>query len=158
MSVKAVDHAGLESAAVNSTPIPVDTTPPSGVSCRNFSLQDEITLKFTSTSSILHDLYRGALKANLVGPNELMKIELDAFNLDRAAGGYFEMEDMKMPESFKYAQLGNSTAEHVFITPPIQNRTLEFLVAVDGTYGARITAKLYQCSRPEQAEKSAVTI
>ena len=156
--MKARDKAGLESAAVNSTNILIDTTPPGGISCSNFRLQDETTLRFSPTSSFLHDRYAGTLTADAVGPNELMKLELLAVGLDHAAGGHFETEDVKMPVYFKHAHSGKATAEHVFISPPGENQTLVLPVLVEGNYGARITAKLYRCSQPETSQKSAVTI
>ena len=114
--MKARDKAGLESATVNSTNILVDTTPPGGISCSNFRLQDETTLRFSPTSSFLHDRYAGTLTADAVGPNELMKLELLAVGLDHAAGGHFETEDVKMPVYFKYAhsakQLLNTCSSH----------------------------------------------
>ncbi|KAK7092487.1 uncharacterized protein [Littorina saxatilis] len=158
VSVKARDQAGLESAAINSSHILVDTTPPSGVSCKTFYLQDQATLDFTPTSSFLHDSYTGTLTAESLRPNELMKIEVQALNLDRGANGYLQVEEMRMPIYFKYTQSGDASAEHVFISPAVQNSTLTATVVAEGNSGASITAKFYRCNNTVETLTSAVTI
>ncbi|XP_070207962.1 uncharacterized protein [Littorina saxatilis] len=157
VSVKARDAAGLESKAVVSPAILVDVTPPEGVTCLLFALERESNLTFTWTSAFLHDMYTAELSLHLADTNIMLNVEVGASGLEYGAKGYVELEDLKMPFFFRYAQSGNATAQHSFLAGERQgNTTLN--VVVEAPAGAEIHASLYVCSDIGTSPKEAIII
>ena len=156
--VKARDKAGLYSPDVSSAPILIDSTPPAGVSCSRFQLEDETTLTFTPTSSSQPQSYRGTLRASPMAQDKLLKLELHADRLEQGAGGYVEMEERRMPLSFQHLQSGEARAQHEFLSAGTAGSPVSVAVVVQGHHGAVVTARLYSCSHTQRDDSHAVTV
>lgn len=155
MAVKARDSAGLESNAVQSTPVLVDITPPEGVACSAYSLQAEARMTYSDTASFLHT-YSAAFDVSLDSESTVLRVTVTGHIAKTEAEGYVNMDELNMPLFFKHTKPGKTAAEHVFLSPLSGNKTLT--VTVEAKAEAILNASLYQCSHPSASVSDAVTL
>ena len=156
VAVKARDAAGLESQVVLSPAILVDVTPPEGVTCTDFRLQEETALSLQPASSVLHDTYVADIMTNVTDRWDMMSVEVTAVGVDESADGFLHVAELKMPLHFRFSPSGVATAQHSFLSP--YSSDLRVQMVVESQPGAAITAKLYRCSRTVPSPGQSLTL
>lgn len=157
--MKARDAAGLESQAAHSSPVLVDTTPPEGLFCESFELQDEKNMEHVSTADFGYVTYNVKFSPQFPPkPEELVKIKVESSRIEPEAVGYITMNELKMPLVFKPSQHGTATAQHEFLTPSSADNDLSVSVSVKAGPGALFVASLSLCNISASSDEAAISI
>ena len=152
------DAAGLDSPVVVSAAILVDTTPPEGVTCSNYSLKQEtsLTATFTSVSPLQLHMYTAEVMTNVTEGGTLLMVEVMAEDAGNTVEGFLQIAELKMPFDFGFSPQGIAIAEHEFLSP--YNSPQAVRVVVEAQRGAAIIAKLSTCVHTESSSDDAVTL
>ena len=156
--MKARDAAGLESPVVKSAAILVDATPPEGVSCGNFSVEQEkhLTAVFTPTGSLSFSNYAADVTVNVTETGQVLRVEVIADVTDNSVDGHIGVGELKMPIFFHISPQGVTMAQHDFLSP--HSGALSVEVFVEAQVRAAITAKVSRCMHTESSSDDAVTL
>ncbi|KAK7101794.1 hypothetical protein V1264_020121 [Littorina saxatilis] len=156
IAVNARDSAGLESLIVWSPPLLVDTTPPEGLTCRSFQLNDTQVMVYEQSSSFHFGTYSAKLSPPAFQEENVVKIEVDASGLHPAAEGYVQVEETKRPLIFKRSQNEVAVAKHEFILSPDADSTVSVIVRANPE--TIITVTLFVCEDFDYSDEGAVSI
>jgi hypothetical protein len=151
----AEDAAGLQSQVVQSDAILVDVTPPEGVTCTNFSLQEEVTLTVMDTST-LHEKHTADILLDAKERGHVFRVEVRGASLRHSALGVVRLQQLHVPLVFRFPPTGGAVAEHDLLTPDSGDLSLQ--VEVEAPPGATITARLYRCETTVLSPDQAVTL
>jgi hypothetical protein len=107
----AEDAAGHESLVAQSSPFLVDVTPPEGVACSHFSMQEEATLSVSVTSA-LHERHVTVMTLDDADHASVVRVEVRGEGLRHFALGLVRLQQMTMPLHFRFHPTEGRVAQH----------------------------------------------